>query len=279
MPELPEVETVRLGLEKFFSKGAHIKQGAITRPNLRFPFPNDFINNLKGAKISRFARHGKYLLLFLDNNFVWLIHLGMSGQIQLRDSPIEMTRHHHLKLQFETKTGLAKYLYYYDPRRFGFMDMFPQDALDDNRFLKKLGTDPINDRLDARQLLAQAKGKNTHIKSFLMNQYPIAGLGNIYCNEILWQAKIHPARRAASLTQKDWKNLVDSIEKILKHAIKLGGSSMSDFVHPDGKLGYFHAIWQVYNKEGESCRHCQATLIARLKQSNRASYFCMNCQT
>ena len=125
MPELPEVETVRLGLEKFFSSGARIKQGMITRPNLRFPFPDDFIKNLKGAKIARFARHGKYLLLFLDNDFVWLIHLGMSGQIQLRDSPIEMTRHHHLKLQLETESGLAKYLYYYDPRRFGFMDMFP----------------------------------------------------------------------------------------------------------------------------------------------------------
>ena len=156
---------------------------------------------------------------------------------------------------------------------------FLQNALGDNRFLKNSAPTRLMSKLDAGQLFTQAKGKNTHIKGFLMNQYPIAGLGNIYCNEILWHAKIHPARRAASLTQKDWGKLVNAIEKTLKHAIKLGGSSMSDFVHPDGKLGYFHAIWQVYNKEGESCRHCQATLIARLNQNNRASYFCINCQT
>ncbi len=275
MPELPEVETVRHALESFIGYETKLINGEITRPNLRFAFPENFIARMQQTKITKFDRHGKYLLLHLSNDLIWLIHLGMSGQIRLnRNIADPKTRHHHVNLIFSNK----KYLSFYDPRRFGFMDLFPTNQWAQNRFLAKLGFDPITTPNNmATALLTKARGCQTHMKGFLLNQSNIAGIGNIYCSETLWLAKIHPERPAKSLSKKEWQNVSQAINEILRKAIKAGGSSFSDFSHPDGTLGYFQNQWHAYGKAGEACQRCQKSPIKRIIQNNRASFFCSHC--
>ncbi len=283
MPELPEVETIRRGLKSFLGGGNYnapcIESSNITRADLRFPFPIDFIKRITNCHITDYKRHGKYLLLTLDDRLIWLIHFGMSGKLILKHTNNDFPeKHGHLFVTFRNADKQALYLCYHDPRRFGFMDLFDADKADDNRFLQKLGRDPIADKIDAAILMERAKNRNGTIKAFLMAQENIAGMGNIYCSEALWHAHINPQRSANSLTKKQWQLLTDAVIKVLTEAIKAGGSSFSDFTAPEGSLGYFQHQWNAYGQADTICKNCHKGVIVKLIQQNRASFYCGECQ-
>ena len=284
MPELPEIETIRLGLKSFLGAKPCITASNITRADLRFPFPDNFTKRITGCHITTYKRHGKYLLLTLDDRLIWLIHFGMSGKLILRHTNNDFPeKHSHLFVSFSNAKKQALYLCYHDPRRFGFMDLFDADKANDNRFLQKLGRDPIADKIDAdmpmsNMLMNRAKNRNTTIKAFLMEQGNIAGMGNIYCSEALWRAHIHPQRSAGSLTKPQWQLLTDAIISVLAEAIEAGGSSFSDFTAPEGSLGYFQHQWNAYGQADTKCKNCAKGTIRKIIQQNRASFYCDECQ-
>ena len=281
MPELPEVETIRAGLAEFLNTHRTISHITLNRQDLRFAFPHDFAKRMQGATITDFNRHGKYLLLHLNNGLVWLTHFGMSGHVRLSDNVADFKPpHHHVIASFtDAQQKTHKHMCYYDARRFGFMDLMAEtNMMQENRFLRKLGRDPITQNINGAHLQKLAQGKKQNIKAFMMEQKNIAGMGNIYCSESLWLSKIHPARLCDALSSDEWDLLSDAMIENLRKAIKSGGSSFSDFSHPNGGEGYFQHEWQAYGRDGEVCRRCQTTNITRIIQQQRASFFCASCQ-
>ncbi len=272
MPELPEVETVRRGLEGPLV-GRRLVLVEQRRPDLRWPFPEGFAERLTGRRIERLARRGKFILAHLDDGHVWLIHLGMSGRMHLDGATRPRGRHDHVAVTTEDGTVLI----YEDHRRFGIMDLFPESEIETHRLLKDLGPEPLSNRFDGPTLSARLRAKRTPIKAALLDQKVVAGLGNIYVSEALHRAGISPRRLASAVAGGRAERLAPAIREVLLAAIAAGGSSLRDYVQANGELGYFQHSWRVYGRAGEPCRECGMP-IQKIVQSGRSSYFCGGCQ-
>lgn len=290
MPELPEVETLRRSLLPH-ARGRRIVAVETRRRDLRFPLPRALSRRLAGARIEEMSRKGKYLLFHLSRGRTQeearlLVHLGMSGNLRLRPpaanaSPPPLPPHAHVIFSLEGGTDMV----YTDARRFGFMDLFAAADIARNRYLMRLGPDPLTDGLDAEILRPPLSARKSPIKNALMDQNLIAGLGNIYCCEALFRAGIAPTRVASSLggrraSQRErLQRLLDAVSATLRDALEAGGSSIRDYRDAYGESGYFQHRFQVYGRAGEPCikPDCGGT-VRRIVQANRATFFCPRCQ-
>ena len=281
MPELPEVEILRRSLLPHV-EGRKIESMETRRRELRFPLPKELAKRLGGARIKGIDRKGKYLLFNTDRNDVLLTHLGMSGTMRmLRPGANIEPPHSHVFFVFEDGARLV----YADPRRFGFMDLFPLERIDENPYLSKLGRDPLRDDIDADFLQSRLLGSRRSIKNALMDQRLIAGLGNIYCCEALFRSGISPRRLSCDVAGKRSKpservgRLLDAIGATLQDALDAGGSSIRDYLDAEGESGYFQHAFRVYDRLGDSCprRGCNG-VIRRIVQSGRSSFYCPRCQ-
>jgi formamidopyrimidine-DNA glycosylase len=286
MPELPEVETVRRGLAPLLD-ARRIDGVTLNRTDLRFPFPDRFAERLSGARITTLARRAKYLLVPLETGETLVIHLGMSGRVLVEngervDEPGEfhypIDRHpQHDHVVFALEGGQR--LIYNDVRRFGFMLLEPTAALDTHPAFAELGPEPLGNGFDASHLLAMFDGRATPVKSALLDQRNVAGLGNIYVCEALHRAHVSPLRAAKAVRAREAEALVIAIRDVLVEAIDAGGSTLRDYRHEDGSLGYFQHRFRVYDREGEACPTpgCHG-IIKRQVQAGRSSFFCASCQ-
>ena len=277
MPELPEVETVMRGLRARL-EGRRILRAETRRAGLRWPFPPDLAARLEGRVIAGFRRRAKYILMRLEGGDSLLLHLGMSGRMVLGDAPALPGLHEHLVLEGEDGWRVG----FVDPRRFGAVDLIPTSQEDQHRLLAGLGPEPLDDAFDARALSAALEGKRTPIKAALLDQRVVAGLGNIYVSEALFRAGISPRRLAYTVPGARAARLVPAIKATLEDAIAAGGSSLRDYVQPDGELGYFQHAWRVYGREGAPCEHCPGPPacpgVARLVQAGRSTFHCRRTQ-
>ena len=275
MPELPEVETVRRGLERVLP-GHRLARVDQRRPDLRFPLPPDFAARLQGRLVEALDRRAKYLLIRLEGGLIWLVHLGMSGRMVTGPGPAPAPApHDHVVIETDADT----YVVYNDPRRFGFMDLIAEADLPRHPRLAGLGLEPLDDAFDGPALAARLAGKATSIKAALLDQRIVAGLGNIYVCEALYRAGIAPTRLAGSLDADDAARLAGDIKAVLLKAIAAGGSSIRDYVQASGELGYFQHEWAVYGREGRPCPGCDCvTGISRIVQGGRSTFFCAQRQ-
>jgi formamidopyrimidine-DNA glycosylase len=296
MPELPEVETVKRGLQPFM-EGAIIADVEQRRPDLRFPFPAEFPQRLNGRTITSLERRAKYLIVHLDNGLDILSHLGMSGSFRIEEpagnaEPGQFhhdrsrnSAHDHVVFHLETKDGTGRRIVYNDPRRFGFMLLSEPGMLNSHPLLKDLGVDPTGNRLDGDLLARLFSRKAAPLKAALLDQKLIAGLGNIYVCEALWRAQLLPDRPAGSISGRGGEatamsdRLADAIRSVIADAIKAGGSSLKDYRQASGELGYFQHSFSVYDREGTACPRpgCHGT-VSRIVQSGRSTFYCPVCQ-
>ncbi|WP_119388727.1 bifunctional DNA-formamidopyrimidine glycosylase/DNA-(apurinic or apyrimidinic site) lyase [Taklimakanibacter lacteus] len=296
MPELPEVETVMRGLETVLT-GQRIAQVRLARANLRFPFPADFARRIEGRQVLRLMRRAKYILAYLEGGDVLILHLGMSGRFTIIDgkgrmqalgefydesTPPDGGQGPHDHVVFTREDGLR--IVYTDPRRFGLMDLIDETGLAGHKLLAGIGVEPLGNEFDAPYLAEAFRGKKAPLKAALLDQTLIAGLGNIYVCEALHRAGLSPKRRAGSLVKKKGydprlEDLVRHIRAILKEAIAAGGSTLRDFIQPQGEKGSFQQVFAVYDREGEKCRkkRCGGT-VRRIVQSGRSTFYCPRCQ-
>lgn len=275
MPELPEVETVRRGLLPVLA-GQRLVAVEQRRLDLRFPLPEEFARRLVGRRVEDIDRRGKYLLIRLDTPEVWLAHLGMSGRFCI-DNPGAPPPGPHDHVLLRTGSGAA--VRFHDPRRFGFMDLVPANALDRHPQLANLGPDPLGTGFSAAFLRDRLAGRLTSLKTALLDQRVVAGMGNIYASESLFRAGLSPRRIAASLDMSRARRLVTAIRAVFLDAIAAGGSSLRDHRHPSGELGLFQHGFAVYGRAGEPCPgcRCQAATtrgIRRIVQSGRSTFYC-----
>lgn len=275
MPELPEVETVRRGLEPVLS-GAHLAEVLVRRPGLRWPFPPRLAERLTGRQVTGLRRRAKYLLIDLDGGDSLLLHLGMSGRMSISPArPNALETHDHVV--FYTEAGPV--VRFNDARRFGSLDWIEPGGEAAHPLLRDLGPEPLGDGFTAATFAAALTGRSAPIKSVLLDQRKLAGVGNIYACEALYQAMVHPARPAKDLTYTEVSRLVAAVKEVLAVAIAAGGSSLRDHQQPNGELGYFQHRFQVYGRAGAACPRCGVpALIERLVQSGRSSFFCATCQ-
>ena len=278
MPELPEVETVMRGL-RLRLEGRVIVRATAHRPDLRWPLPQNLQHRLTGARITGFRRRGKYILMRLAGGDSVLLHLGMSGRIVLTPlRPNMPTPHEHLVL--ETDEGWR--LGFVDPRRFGSVDLVPTLEEEKHKLLAGLGPEPLEPSFTPALLSLALAGKRTPIKAALLDQKVVAGLGNIYVCEALFRARLSPLRSAHTIPGTRVGRLVPAIKETLQDAIAAGGSSLRDYVQPDGELGYFQHAWKVYGREGEPCERCPGRPacpgVRRITQSGRSSFYCSRTQ-
>jgi formamidopyrimidine-DNA glycosylase len=292
MPELPEVETVRRGLEPVMD-GARFTKVEARRPDLRWPLPKDFVAHLEGKTVKGLGRRGKYLLLDLSSGDVLMMHLGMSGSFRVLRAGGEQKpgrfHHDHGKILahdhvvFHMSNGAI--VTFNDPRRFGFMKLTPREKLDAHPLMQAMGPEPLGNEFDAAMLARACAGKKTSLKAALMDQRVVAGLGNIYVCEALNRAHLSPKRRASTIADRNGKPneraiaLVDAIKAVLKDAIEAGGSSLRDHRRTDGELGDFQHNFRVYDREGKPCptRGCGGT-VKRIVQGGRSTFYCPVCQ-
>ncbi len=290
MPELPEVETVRRGLEPAM-QDARILRAEARRPDLRFPLPSNFAARLQGRRIEALSRRAKYLLADLDDGNVLVMHLGMSGSFRVRLGDNEtvpgefhhersaLAAHDHVVFHLEGGAGRVS-ITYNDPRRFGFMDLVPRAGIEESRHFSGMGMEPLGNALDGPALARLFEGKAAPLKAALLDQKLVAGLGNIYVCEALWQAGLSPRRSAGSVgSDKRADALSVAIRDVLMRAIEAGGSTLRDHRLADGSLGYFQHSFNVYGREGQECRRpgCGGT-IHRIVQSGRSTFLCPKCQ-
>jgi formamidopyrimidine-DNA glycosylase len=274
MPELPEVETVMRGLRAQL-EGRVISRALVHRPDMRFAFPPGLAERLTGARVASFRRRAKYILMRLEGGQSVLIHLGMSGRMLIeRAGRNAMPAHEHLTLETEDGTIVG----FVDPRRFGSVDLVATATEDGHRLLAGLGPEPLDDAFDAAVLAAALQGRRTPLKAALLDQRTVAGLGNIYVCEALFRARLAPGRLAGTVNRPAVARLVAEIKSTLQEAIAAGGSSLRDYVQPDGELGYFQHAWKVYGREGEPCPDCPGPPgcagVARMVQSGRSTFYC-----
>src|SRR3982075_4118478 len=299
MPELPEVETVRRGLQ-LAMEGSKIVKAEAKRKDLRFPFQKDFVARLQGQTVTGLGRRAKYLLADLGSGGVLLMHLGMSGSFRVvTDQDRTPGKFHHPRSEdrahdhvvFHMSSGAS--VVFNDPRRFGYMKIIARNALDEEPLLKGLGPEPLGNEFDAAMLARSCANKKTSLKAALLDQRVVAGLGNIYVCEALFRSQLSPRRLAATLATKAGqrkgvaggqptdhaKRLVGAIHGVLNQAIKAGGSSLRDHRQTSGELGYFQHSFQVYDREGEKCQTagCRG-VVKRFVQNGRSTFWCPTCQ-
>jgi len=289
MPELPEVETVRRGLAAVM-EGRPITQVTVRRRDLRRPVPVDFAERLAGRTVVTLDRRAKYLQFHLDDGTVMLAHLGMSGRMVIehpQDAQESMPsmpgsfaheisiggKHEHIVFA----VGNGTIIRFSDPRRFGSMDLTTEAELGQHKLLRHLGPEPLDPALDGPVLARLLAGKRTPIKSALLDQRLIAGLGNIYVCEALFDARLSPRRGAHTIGKGRAERLVAAIKAVLLRAIEAGGSTLRDHVAPSGEIGYFQHSFHVYGREGEPCLSCAAP-VRRIAQGGRSTFFCPSCQ-
>lgn len=282
MPELPEVETVRRGLLPAM-EGAVISDARINRPDLRWPFPDRMAERLTGRRVLALRRRSKYILADLDSGETLLIHLGMSGRMLISGDPLGQflhnhpapEKHDHVVLDMENGARIT----FNDPRRFGAMDLLDTATAETHKLLASIGPEPLGNDFNEPYLVAAFKGRNTPVKSALLDQHIVAGLGNIYVCESLFRAGIHPKRKAGQIAAPRVASLVPVIRQVLTEAIQAGGSSLKDFRQADGELGYFQHTFKVYGQEGKPCTTPGCTAqIQRIVQSGRSTFYCPSCQ-
>jgi formamidopyrimidine-DNA glycosylase len=292
MPELPEVETVRRGLQPVM-EGSRILKVEARRKDLRFPFQADFVARLQGQTVTGLGRRAKYLMADLGSGDVLLMHLGMSGSFRVQkpdeaDTPGAF--HHprgkdaaHDHVVFHMSSGVD--VVFNDPRRFGYMKVIARDALDEEPLLRGLGPEPLGNEFDAGLLARACAGKKTSLKAALLDQRVVAGLGNIYVCEALYRARLSPRRLAMTLATKKGeptdhaKRLVEAIHAVLNQAIEAGGSSLRDHRQTSGELGYFQHSFKVYDREGEPCgAKGSGGVVRRFTQNGRSTFWCPKCQ-
>lgn len=269
MPELPEVETTRRGIEPHLT-GQVIEQVVVRHSQLRWPVP-DLNTLVSGLKIIAVQRRAKYLLLQTEHGHL-IIHLGMSGHLRLVNAQEAPQKHDHIDLHLSHQ----KILRYHDPRRFGAW-LWTEDAPEQHPLLAKLAPEPLSAKFNAEYVWQRIQRRKVSIKNWLMNAQQVVGVGNIYANESLFLAAIHPQRLAASLSYEECERLVSTIKQVLNRAIEQGGTTLKDFLSPDGKPGYFAQALYVYGRADQPCLIC-ANPIQRCVQQQRASYFCPHCQ-
>jgi len=292
MPELPEVETVRRGLEPAM-EGARFTKVEVRRGDLRRPLPKDFARKLEGTTVTGLGRRAKYLLADLSSGDVLLMHLGMSGSFRVShgDGGKGLGRYHHEKskdiahdhIVFHMSSGAV--VTFNDPRRFGLMKLVPRDRLEAEPLLRGLGPEPLGNAFDAAMLAKGCEGKKTSLKAALLDQRIVAGLGNIYVCEALYSARLSPKRRASTIAGKNGvpneraERLVEAIKAVLNAAIRAGGSSLRDHRRTDGELGMFQHNFRVYDREGEPCPTpgCNG-IVKRIVQNGRSTFYCPVCQ-
>lgn len=276
MPELPEVETVRRGLAKVW-EGRRFERVTCYRPDLRKPFPEGFAQILSGRRVLRMDRRAKYLLVHLSDDWVLIIHLGMSGRMVIAPDDAAQTVGPHDHVVFITDQGVR--VTFTDPRRFGLMTLAQAGTLDQHPLLADIGPEPFDPAFDVA-CLAQALAKRAApIKSVLLDQKTVAGLGNIYVCESLFRSGIHPEKPANVIPSAKIKILHGAIQQVLTEAIAAGGSTLRDHMQPDGELGYFQHSFAVYGREGEACPGCDChKKIERIVQSGRSTFFCAKRQ-
>jgi formamidopyrimidine-DNA glycosylase len=274
MPELPEVETVRRGLALRMS-GRRIVRAELRRPDLRRPFPPMLAERLDGAQIGGLARRGKYILIELDETGLLLLHLGMSGRITAGGPGDTDAKHDHVVLTLDDGTVVRLN----DARRFGVLDYLRRGEEASHPLLAGMGPEPLEPGFDGAYLARALAGKMTPIKSALLDQRIVAGLGNIYVCEALYRAGVSPRRLAATVSGGRAARLAGTIREVLGEAIEAGGSSLRDYVQANGELGYFQHRWAVYAREGEPCPGCTcAEGVRRITQAGRSTFFCARKQ-
>ncbi len=298
MPELPEVETVRRGLEPVMV-GHRLARVEQRRPDLRFPLPERFAERLAGRRIERLNRRAKYLVAEIEGGEALIMHLGMSGRFTI-EVPVHVNgavnaarpgdfvhgtgalpAHDHVVFHFDDGARVT----YNDPRRFGFMDLVDHADLETCRHFAGMGIEPLSNALNEDYLAARAQGRTTDLKAFLLDQRHIAGLGNIYVCEALYRARLSPRRLAGCLADRKGRptarctRLVPEIRAVLAEAIEAGGSTLRDYRAADGALGYFQHAFRVYGREGEPClAHGCRGMVRRITQAGRSTFFCSQCQ-
>ncbi len=273
MPELPEVETVCRGLSEYLV-GQKITTLEINRKGLRFPFPID-LKSVEGNQVLNVRRRAKYILIELENDLTLLVHLGMTGRFKLRDGDIETEKHDHLVFHFEGGSTAT----YTDPRRFGIIDLIRGDSI--HPLLAKLGPEPLSSNWDCGVLHESLSNRKSPIKSILMNQEVVVGIGNIYASEILFRAGVSPNRKATNVSLKMATRIHEATIKVLNEAILAGGSTLQDgqFLDVEGKFGYFSHDFSVYDRGGEECKNnnCK-NIVKKSVHQGRSTYHCTRCQ-
>lgn len=270
MPELPEVETTRRGIAPHLVDRI-IRDVVVRHRQLRWPVPHGLATRLRGQRIHAVDRRGKYLLLRCDKGTL-ILHLGMSGSLRLVDAAAPAGKHDHFDLLLDSGQALRLT----DPRRFGAV-LWTADDPARHELLRDLGPEPLAAEFDGAYLFVRSRGRKTAIKQFIMDGKVVVGVGNIYANEALFRAGIHPARTAGRLSQERCQRLAAAIKEVLREAITQGGTTLRDFVGGDGKPGYFAQRLRVYDRTGESCLVCDSA-IKQLRQGQRSTYYCPHCQ-
>jgi formamidopyrimidine-DNA glycosylase len=282
MPELPEVETVRRGLAPSM-EGAVIARAQVNRPDLRWPFPDRMAQRLPGQQVLRLRRRSKYILAELGSGETLLVHLGMSGRMTVSGDPLGQfvhdhpaaEKHDHVVLYMDNGARIT----FNDPRRFGAMDLLDTATADQHKLLASIGPEPLGNDFHQDYLVQAFKGRMTPVKTALLDQKIVAGLGNIYVCEALFRAGINPKRKAGQISANRVASLVPIIRDVLSEAIEAGGSSLKDFRQASGELGYFQHRFRVYGQEGNPCSTagCPST-VQRITQAGRSTFYCPTCQ-
>lgn len=274
MPELPEVQTVVTGLNEILKdkiiRSTHIYDDTV----IGFPEKNDFIKKSEGKTIKSFSRRGKYIIIYFNNTSERLVvHLRMSGKLLYKKREDNREKHTHVVFEFNDNTDLR----FNNVRKFGRLYLIDDKNMDKAGNLNNLGVEPLSDKFTLELFKEKLQGRKGMIKPLLMNQEFIAGIGNIYADEALFLSQIRPDKKANKLSEKEIENLYYEIRKVLKKGIKMGGTSVSDYVNALGKAGKFQNELNVYKKEGEKCHNCEEKIVKK-KVSGRAARFCPNCQ-
>lgn len=272
MPELPEVETLKLSLQGNIT-GSTIMDVEIRRANLRYPIPTSLKLDVSNNKILNLRRIAKYLIIELANDKGIIIHLGMSGRFTLQTSAYMTKKHDHVIFHLDND----RYLVFNDPRRFGLIEISHLTELKQHRFFKNLGPEPLSFEFNVDYLLQKLSVRNIPIKNLLMDNNVVVGIGNIYASESLFLAKVSPARQSRALSLDEVKNLTAAAKNVLVKAIEAGGTTLRDFVNGDNTPGYFKQKLFVYGRNGQNCLAC-GDIILKIKQSGRATFFCPTCQ-
>ncbi|MFV2051312.1 bifunctional DNA-formamidopyrimidine glycosylase/DNA-(apurinic or apyrimidinic site) lyase [Aliiroseovarius sp. YM-037] len=282
MPELPEVETVRRGLQPVM-EGQRIAKADVRRADLRWPFPPRMAERLTGATVTALRRRSKYILADLDTGETLLIHLGMSGRMLISGQTVgefahphpAPEKHDHVVLDMDGGARVT----FNDARRFGAMDLAPTSEVESHKLLAQLGPEPLGNAFDEPYLIGQLRGRGSPIKTALLDQRIVAGLGNIYVCEVLHRVGISPKRKASAISAPRVATLVPAIRDVLSEAIDAGGSSLKDYRQTGGELGYFQHSFRAYGREGDVCQtaDCKGT-IGRIVQSGRSTFYCAQCQ-